>query len=268
MIVTSKNDVIQLSGSLHKNQWLTIKAAAKLLLRQHPQGILIDCSELAEVSEDGAKTFLEAMRDIQGEGSRIVVCALPDNVFQVIRSVPGVRSQLPIARTLEEARASLRLSASASHADEAHTAAEHGIVVPLMEGLDVEYAIAISARLSRDLRLPVQLVCLLEVARNLPLNTPLAAEEGEAHRLLEEAEQAARKQNLAFVRYVERVRDAEEGLLQALKTYKANYVVLGAVAEHEEGSRFHELVETLLHRAPCNVLIGRKAPNGAEGMKG
>src|SRR2546427_6372240 len=110
MIISSKDDVVQLSGQLHKNQWLTIKATASLLLRQHPEGILIDCSELTDISEDGAKTFLDAMRDITGEGSRIIVCALPDNVLQVLRSVPGVRSQLPIANSVEEARASLRLS--------------------------------------------------------------------------------------------------------------------------------------------------------------
>src|SRR2546423_14865634 len=111
MIVACKDDVVHLSGSLHKNQWLTIKAAAKLLLQQHPQGILIDCSGLTDISEDGAKTFLEAMKDIQGEGARIIVVNLPEQILEVIRSVPGVRSQLPIARTIEEARASFRLGA-------------------------------------------------------------------------------------------------------------------------------------------------------------
>src|SRR5437879_2535309 len=111
MIVTGKNDIVQLSGALHKNQWLTIKATARLLLQQHSQGILIDCSELTEVSEEGTKTFLEAMRDIQGEGARIVLVNLPDNVLQVMRCVPGVRSQLPIAKSEEEARASLRVGA-------------------------------------------------------------------------------------------------------------------------------------------------------------
>jgi anti-anti-sigma regulatory factor len=264
MIVTSKNDVVELSGSLHKNQWLAIKAAAKLLLRQHPQGILIDCSELEEVSEDGAKTFLDAMKDIQGEGARIIVCNLPDNVLRVVRSVPGVRSQLPIAKSVEEARASLRLGGSAAMGDAERPPAEKGVLIPLVEGLDVDYAVTIAARLSREMRLPVLLVYLLAVGRNLPLNTPLAEQETAANRLLERAEQAARRQNLAFARYVERVRDVEEGVLQAIKNYKAGYVVLGAFADHAEDDLFHTLVETLLHRAPCNVLIGRKAlaPNG------
>ena len=118
MIVASKDDVVQLSGSLHKNQWLTIKATAKLLMKDHPEGILIDCSDLHEISEDGAKTFLDAMKDIQGEGARIVVCNLPPKVQDVIRCVPGVRSQLPIANTMEEARASLRLGGASGAGSE------------------------------------------------------------------------------------------------------------------------------------------------------
>ena len=50
-----------------------------------------------------------------------------------------------------------------------------------------------------------------------------------------------------------------EGLVQALKTYNAGYVVLGAFADRPDDEQFHEMAEMLLHRAPCNVLIGRKA---------
>src|ERR1051325_11176998 len=101
MIVSSHSDSVLLRGALHRNEWLTIKALAKLHLQQHSQGILIDCTGLTDVSADGAKTFLEAMHDIQSEGARIIVVNLPDNVLDMIRSVPGVRSQLPIARSIE-----------------------------------------------------------------------------------------------------------------------------------------------------------------------
>ena len=101
MIIETKDDVVRLSGSLHKNQWLTIKAAANLLLQQHPEGIIVDCARLEEISEDGAKTFLEAMRDIEAARSRIIVANLPEKVLAVLKSVPGVRSQLPIAESVE-----------------------------------------------------------------------------------------------------------------------------------------------------------------------
>jgi len=258
MIVTSSDDVVRLSGALVKNQWLTIKAAANLLLQSHPQGIIIDCGELTHVSEDGAKTFLDAIRDIQAAGARIVVCNLPAEVLLVIRTVPGVRSQLPIANSVEEARASLRLSGEAPKT-EVGAPGDGGIVIPLLPGLDVDYALTISSRLARDLKVPLHIVYLLEVARHLPLSSPLGEEEAAAQSALALGTQLARKLNLAPNAHLERVRDAEEGLLQLLKTYQAGFVVLGAFAEPVDADRFHGLVDALLRRAPCNVLIGRRA---------
>lgn len=262
MIITSENEVLKLSGSLVKNQWMTIRAAADLLLTEHPEGIIIDCRELTNVSEAGARTFLDAVRHIEAAGARIVVCNLPDNVLQVIRSVPGVRSQLPIASSLEEARASLQLSGAAATNGREEAG---GIVVPLMAGLDGDYAVAIAALPAHALRLTVYLVYLLVVGRSLPLNTPLSEEEAEANQLLEQAEQVARRHNLTAVRRVERVRDAEEGILHVIRSYGASHVVLGAVVDHSESEddRIHSLVDALLLRAPCNVLIGRRSPTKA-----
>lgn len=260
MIVTARNDVVHLSGALRKNQWLTIKAGAKLLLQQHPQGILIDCSELTDVSEEGTKTFLEAMRDIQGEGARIVVVNLPENVLQVIRSVPGVRSQLPIAKSEEEARASLRVGVMIGKSAE-KPMGENSILIPLLPGFDTEYAILVAGRASRELRQPITLTSLLVVSRTKPLNTPMPEEEAVAVALLERAETVAKRLNLPYARHVERVRDSEEGLLQLIKTHKASHVIIGAFADHSQDEQFLRLVEILLQRAPCSVIIARQAPN-------
>jgi anti-anti-sigma regulatory factor/nucleotide-binding universal stress UspA family protein len=268
MIVTSSEDVVRLSGALVKNQWLTIKAAANLLLQSHPQGIIIDCAELTNVSEDGAKTFLEAIKDIQAAGARIVVCNLPVDVLRVVRSVPGVRSQLPIANSVEEARASLRLGGEAPKTDAEHKSAPGGIVIPLLPGLDIDYALTIACRLARDLKAPVHIVYLLEVARHLPLSSPLGEAEAAAQIALAQAAQLARKVSLVPNAHLERVRDVEEGLLQLLKTYQAGYVVMGAFAEPVDADRFYELVNALLRRAPCNVLIGRKAMKDSSDSSG
>jgi len=204
------------------------------------------------------------VRHIEAAGARIVVCNLPENVLQVIRSVPGVRSQLPIAGSLEEARASLQLSGAMANGKKEETG---GIVVPLMAGLDGEYAVAIAALPAHELRLTVYLVYLLVVGRSLPLNTPLSEEEAEANQLLEQAELVAHRHNLATIRRVERVRDVEEGILHVIRTYEASHVVLGAVVDHSEEERIHHLVDALLLRAPCNVLIGRRAPTkGSHGQ--
>lgn len=264
MIVTTRDDVVRLSGALVKNQWFTIKAAANVLLQSHPQGIIINCAEMTHVSEEGAKTFLEAIKDIQAAGARIIVSNLPQEVMDVLRSVPGVRSQLPVAATEEEARRSLLLSGAAPGAGVERQVVEGGIVVPILPGLDIDYALVTAGRLARETRAAVHVVYLLEIARHLPLSAPLLEEEASARATLDQTAQQARKQHLQVATHLERVRDPNEGLLQLLKSYHAGYVVLGVAIDHSaEEFSLHEMANTVMHRATCGVLITRKPmPNG------
>ncbi len=259
MIVTTFADTVGLSGALVKNQWLTIKAAASLLLREHPEGIVIDCGELTNVSEDGSKTFLEAVKDIQAGGSRIVVCNLPRQVLELIKTVPGVRSQLPIASSVEEARASFKLTLSAPPTDSDRPAAENGVVVPLMDGLDPVHAVRIAARAAFGTNSPIHLVYLLEVGRSVALGTPMPEREAAANAMLDAATVAARELGVAVSAHVERVRDAQEGALAAIKNYKAGYAVLCVTPAAALEDRWSEFASILLHKAQCDVLIGRAA---------
>ncbi len=73
----------------------------------------------------------------------------------------------------------------------------------------------------------------------------------------------ARQYNVTAAEHVERVRDATEGILAAVKTLQADTVVLGATSEPvgaEGHDKFHHIVDTLLHRAPVEVVIGRLKP--------
>lgn len=265
MIIETRDDVVRLSGSLHKNQWMTIKAAANLLLQNHPEGIIIDCGNLEDISENGAKTFLEAMRDIEAARARIIVAALPEAMLGICRTVPGVRSQLPIADSVEAARASLRVHhrplAPLVGGDPSRRGS--AILVPLLAGLELAYGATLASRLIRAGRGEVHLVYFLEVARTLPLNAPLAEKEQEAQAALTQAAQLARQQNVVAAEHVERVRDATEGILAAIKALGAEMVVLGATSEPvgaEGHDKFHLIVDSLLHRAPVEVVIGRMKP--------
>ena len=270
MIIETKDDVVRLSGSLTRNQWMTIKAAANLLLTNHPEGIIVDCSHLESISEDGAKTFLEAMRDIEAAKSRILFVSLPRQVLAVCKTVPGVRSQLPIADTIEEARASLRMAnrpgvlrekSSAAPSDSAKRSLT--ILVPIVANMELNYGAALAARLSRGSKSDIRLVYFLEVPRTLPLNAPLVDEEQSAERMLREAVASARQEGSAATEHVERVRDAAEGILAAAKNYAVDILVLGATTEPlagEEHETFHFLIDTLIHRAPCEVIVGRQKP--------
>jgi len=266
MIIETKGDVVRLSGSLYKNQWLTIKAAANLLLHDHPQGIIVDCAGLEKISEDGAKTFLEAMRDIEAAHARIIVANLPDQVLGICKTIPGVRSQLPIADSVEAARASLRIHNRPSGVPTGVDAGKRGAVllVPLVSQLDLTYGAALAAQMTRPGRNDVRLVYFLEIARTLPLNAPLPEKEQEAQDALAQAMQLAKQNSILACEHVERVRDAAEGILAAIKNLDAAVVVLGATSEPigaDGHDKFHHLVDTLLHRAPVEVVIGRLKPN-------
>jgi anti-anti-sigma regulatory factor len=258
MIVYTRGDVVRLSGSLMKNQWLTIKAAANLLLQDHPQGIIIDCAELGHVSEDGAMTFLDAMKDITAAGSRIVVVNLPDAVLNELKSIPGIRSQLPISSSIEEARASLDLMSDNQANSSSRAGMENPIIIPLIKGFDTEFSLLIAERIAKDTKQKVILIYLMEVARTLPLGAPLPEQEKAANEALNDAGKMAAKSNLTVGRYVERVRHMEEGLLNVLQHYDASYVLVSLNTTIMVDDPILTLVNLLIQRAPCNLIIGKR----------
>ncbi|MBM3493429.1 MAG: STAS domain-containing protein [Armatimonadetes bacterium] len=258
MIVYTSDDTLKLSGALVRNQWLTIKAAAMVLLKEHPEGILIDGGELETVTEDGARTFLDAVKDIQSAGARIVVCNLPEAVLTVLKAVPGVRSQIALSMSVAEARDSLRSAGSCS--DEVPDGA---ILVPLMDGIDTATALRLAATASRERALPVGIVTFVVIPRQLPLGAPQPEEEAEAQRVAAEGAAVARRMGLPCAVHLERVRDRGDGLLAALTQHKARMVVVALKTPELEDDARLQLTDMLLRKAPCDVLIARAVGNGA-----
>ena len=88
-------------------------------------------------------------------------------------------------------------------------------------------------------------------------------EEQSAERMLTDAVASARQEGAAASEHVQRVRDAGEGILAAAKNYAVDILVLGATTEPNAGEqheKFHFLIDTLIHRAPCEVIVGRQTP--------
>lgn len=262
MIIETRGDVVHLSGSLNKNLWLTIRAAAGMLLNQYPGGIIVDCSELISISEDGAKTFLTAIEDIEANNTRIIVVNLPPNVLKVVKSIPGVRSQLPLAATIDEARASLRRghSTSAKVPPPGSSSTDSQVIVPLFADVDLVYGADIACRVSRARHSNISLVFFMEVTRTLPLNAPLPHQEEIAEKTLQNAREYLQINDCSAIERVERVRDAVDGLLNLIKQDNFDLVVVGASSHSLQNTghdRFDQLVDSLLHRAACEVLISR-----------
>lgn len=263
MIIETREDVVRLSGTLHKNQWMTIKAAANLLLLEHPEGIIVDCSQMEGISDDGAKTFLEAMRDIEAAHSRIIVAHLPEQVMTKCRSIPGVRSQLPIADSVEAARASLRAAKTTRPAAHGAESGKRGalLFVPLIAGVDLSYGVTLAQQMAGGGKAEVRLVYLLEVVRTLPLNAPMPEQEENATQTLERVRALANPQQGGVVERVERVREAVDGIIATAKAQNADKIVVGLASipeEGEESEKVARLIQTLIKRAHCEVVVARK----------
>ena len=261
MIIEAREDVVKLEGGLDKNLWPTIQAAANLLLRHHVEGIIVDGGSLTECSSEGAKTFRDAMDYIERYRARIVVCALPENVMECIRSTPGVRSRLPVTATLEEARASLKLSGPGGL--RASTGSRpRNILVPFLSPDRPEAAGALACRLAKadpSQKSSLHLTYILEVPRHLPLSAPLPEEEAAATRTLDAAAAAVRCEGVLGEPRVTRARDAGEEIVHQAETLGASVIVLAYRPSDDPSDTLMERVtRTVLDRAPCEVVLNKQ----------
>ena len=263
MIIEAREDVVKLEGNLDKNLWPTIQAAANLLLRHHPEGIIVDGSGLTGCSPEGAKTFRDAMDYIERYRARIVVSDLSEGVMEVIRAVPGVRSRLPVAATIEEARASLKLCGPGGSRAVTGGSAPQSILVPLLGPDDPQAASALACRLARadaTHKSRLHLAYILEVPRHLPLTAPLPEEEAAAARTLAAAAASARCEGMTAESQVTRARDAGEEIVQQAASLGASLIVLTYLPSGDPSDTMMERVtRTVLDRAPCEVVLNKQA---------
>lgn len=259
MIIEARGDVVKLEGTLEKNHWPTIQAAANLLLRQHPQGILVDGCELKSVTPEGARTFGSAMDYIERYKARIVVCNLPESVTEAIRAVPGVRSRLPVAGSIEEGRASLALSRPGAVRPTGRRRTLQNILVPLLRADTPETTVTLACRLAKPegQAAHLHLAYVLEVPRHLPLNAPLPEEEATAGKILDAAEHWVRQQGLTPVPHVRRARDAGEEIVQQAGELGVSIIVIAYTPIPDDDDDMRRIVRAVLDRAPCEVVLNK-----------
>lgn len=256
MIIEAREDVVTLRGNLVENLWPSLKAAANLLLKQHPGGIIIDCGHVTKASGAGVQTFVDAMNYIQKQGARILLADVPEEVMQVLREVPGAGSQLPVARTIEEARHSLELQEIRSPTPTKKPG--RMVIVPIVEILDWEHGVRLACRMAEGPRATIHLVYLLEVPLSLPRGAALPEAEDRARHTLSQAQEVARQCGVQTVTHVERTRELAAGILQAAKDLGADVIVVGMRKSNSAPDpRLERMLSTLLQKAECEVVIDR-----------
>ena len=205
MIIHVKGDVIEIKGLLVENHWVALRSAVGLLLERHPSGVIIDGSGLMEINEAGAHTFIDAAGYIEAHNGRVVISGLPSDILNQIRQMPGARSQLPLAASVEEARASLAVG-GAEAVPEAKR--RPTILVPLLG--DWHRAIEYAAHHANH-KADIHLLYVMEIPRAMPLGVPLPEKEAEATRILSEAESTLNGTGITVRRMSTRARTGIEG---------------------------------------------------------
>lgn len=265
MIVESYEDIIVLSGALRSNFWEAIHTAISLTLKRHPSGVIIDCSGLTEANSTGAETFRDAMDFIQKHDARIIVAAVPDAIMDVLKSVPEVRSQLAVAKSVEAARRSLDLlheEEDYGHKKKKRTPIEGArkLVVCLYTGTSVvedDAAMNIAGKIADSQPTEVHLVCVLLVPRHLPLTSPLEESEMAASKAVQRAEQFFDARDVTYISEVERARDVASALADVLAEFDAPEVVLPLIRDPLKKEENLKLVESVLGRVSRNVIFVR-----------
>lgn len=264
MIVESYEDIIVLSGALRSNFWETIHTAIALTLKRHPTGVIIDCSGITECTPEGADTFVDAMQFINRQDARIIVAAVPEPVYDVLKRVPEVRSQLPIADSVEEARRSLDLleKGEEEKPTKRRPAASPGgtsILVCLSGEESDKYLVDVAREVSEPSKAEIRLIYPIIVPRDLPIQSPLPELEGEAKGALERAQQTLAATDTPNQISIERARDVGSAIHSALEERSATQVLIGLPNDQDSLESALKLVRSILGKVRQPVMFIRSA---------
>jgi len=255
MIIEAREDTITLRGEVKSNIWPAIQAAAALLLENHPTGIILDGTGVSHCTAKGAETFADAARYIQSHNARIVVVGLAPELLDIGKVVPGVRSQLPVALTVEEARASLKLEEITPQRGKARVAG----VAPMFGNW--RRAVYMADKLAVGENCEIHLVDLIKVPRSLPLGTPIPERENNGQECLQCAQSLVRETGLKSFQHAEHVRSETSGLTDFVNRLNADFAVLSVDRGEKESAHIDQTEAlTLLETANFELSLIKGAP--------
>ncbi len=262
MIVESYEDVVVLSGSLHSNYWETIHTAIALTLKRHPSGVIIDCSGLRDATLAGAETFHDAIEYVhEHDRARIIVAAVPQGVLEIIRQVPNLRSQLPIANSVEEARRSLDFLASAEDGlkkkKESKKQTDRTILTCLTPDVWDAAALDLSIELAERGSPRIVVLLLVVVPRELPIQAPLPEFENQAHAFAEKAKKLLTQSGIPHTIRMERGRDVAVVLNTIANEVNATQIVLGVSGGTMDDEVRYKTLKSVLDRVTQPVAFAR-----------
>ncbi len=224
MIIEARKSRITLCGAIERNHWKTIRAAAQLLLEHSPGGIVVDCRQVNKTTPKGVLTFEQGIAEITAQGHKIVFAGLPPDLRQTVGKIPGLRSEIIVIDTVEEAERILGIETRYTERP-VGTGELHVVVVG--NNLIENPALTLACRLAKRRLTHLHITYMVEVPHFLPLSASTKKIE-EAGQTLDSAKSFA--QDLGFPPTVEiaHVRTLEAGLHGIMSDLSPNAVFLAA----------------------------------------
>ncbi|MES1227162.1 MAG: hypothetical protein ABUL72_00740, partial [Armatimonadota bacterium] len=230
-------------------------------LKRHPSGVIIDCSQLTLMTPEGAETFHSTIKFVHlHKEARVVVAAVPEGILEVLRSVPDVRSQLPIAATVQEARRSLDLLVQEHETKKkrgANRSYQRKILACACPGSADEYLLRVVSDLVDKDKSKVILLIPILVPRELPLQSPLPDVEESAATYATYATKMLESEGVGHEIIVERARDFATLVMDTANEIDAAHVVLGLPGDHEMDQTSAKMFKSLIERVTRPLIFTR-----------
>lgn len=264
MIVEASEEVITLSGVLNQPFWESVQTAIALALRRHPSGVIIDCSKITSITEEGAYTFQYAIDYVLGQdGARIIFAAIPSDVMEVLRATPHVKSQLATAPTVEQARASLDLINQIPNEKKLKRTSEevrsrHILAVVSPSECHDHFLHQLDQLVSTA---PSHIVFLLPVVvpRELPLHAPVPEEETRLCMYGDKVRDAFEKgNNLTEIR-LERTRDIPSLVAEIAEEINAEQIVVAVPSDKHITDESSRAIAAILNKVNRPLMFVRSA---------
>jgi len=209
---------------------------AAALGRQPATGALPDTAAVAEQSS-GIAIDLQPHLSVAGF---ILAAVFAGTMIWIIVWLLSVPRQVP---------------AVAAHARRIVSAIRR-IVVPVNMHTNWQRAVELACRLGEDQKAEILLTSVVEVPMTLSLNAPMRNAEKEARDVLDRALAIVEHHELPVRTQIERARQAGEGIAKLARDEDADLIVVATPKARARMPGFGaRVIETLLHRAPCEVII-------------
>jgi len=130
------------------------------------------------------------------------------------------------------------------------------VLVPTTGAAYSQRGVELACRLAEEQNAAILLLYVIEVPRTLPLGAPLESAEEEARQALETGREVVALHNLPVRSVIQRARTAGDGIIAAANDHRVDLIVTGLASSHAHPG-WGRTADTLLHRAPCEVIFDR-----------